>query len=58
MIKDRIQANFRVTDDDQKMVTELRQTILNEAGKVPTETDIWRMALRHLYESQRKRGRK
>lgn len=40
------------------MVQEMRQTVLTIEGKVPTETDIWRMALREFYDSHRKRGRK
>ncbi|MFM7009589.1 MAG: hypothetical protein ACKO0Z_09720 [Betaproteobacteria bacterium] len=57
MIK-RTQANFRIDDEDQRMVQEMRQTVLTIEGKVPTETDIWRMALREFYDSHRKRGRK
>ena len=55
MRKERLQANFRIEPEDQKMIQELRQSVLTEDGKVPTETAIWRMALADFYERFKKR---
>ena len=37
------------------MIQELRQSILSEDGKVPTETAVWRMALADFYDRFKKR---
>lgn len=60
MKKVRLQANFRIEEDDQEMVQALRRVVTREDGKIPSETDIWRMGLLRLYEFEvkGKRGRK
>lgn len=57
MKKVRLQANFRIDEDDQRMVQDLRRVVMTEDGKVPSETDIWRMALKRMHSQERK-GRK
>jgi hypothetical protein len=62
MSKDRLQANFRTTEDAQRMIVELRQSMLID-GKVPSETAIWLKALaemhaRHVRASDKKGSRK
>ena len=53
----RLQANFRIEEEDRTMVRDLRRTIEGPDGKVLSETEIWRRALRELYQRMRK-GRK
>ena len=60
MKKVRLQANFRIEEADQDMVQALRRAVTRDDGKIPSETDIWRMGLLRLYEHEvkGKRGRK
>jgi len=60
MKKVRLQANFRIEEEDQEMIQALRRTITRPDGKVPSETDIWRLCLREIYDRdvKGKRGRK
>lgn len=53
----RRQANFRIEEEDQEMIQALRRTVTREDGKVPSETDVWRMSLREMYDREVK-GRK
>ena len=50
MKKVRLQANFRIEEEDQEMIQALRRTITRPDGKVPSETDIWRLCLREIYD--------
>ncbi len=57
MKKDRLQINIRVDDLDLQMIEVLRRS----QSPIPTATDIWRDALRQMYDrhiSSEKKSRK
>ena len=53
----RLQANFRIEPEDQRMIVELRQSMLID-GKVPSETAIWRKALAEFHKRNMRGTRK
>lgn len=55
MRKVRLQANFRIDENDRRMVQELRRIVMTDDGKVPSETDVWRMALKRMHAAEKKR---
>ena len=55
---ERIQANFRITVGERDMVRDLQRQIVMPDGSVPTETDIWKMALKEFHARKVKVGRK
>ena len=55
---ERIQANFRITVGERDMVRDLQRQIVMPDGSVPTETDIWKMALKEFHARKVKGGRK
>lgn len=57
MGKERIQANFRIDEEDQRMVFELRRALADD-GRIPTETEVWRQALRQMYDRTVRKVRK
>ena len=54
MKKERLQANFRIEEKDRDLINELRRSIQTPDGKVPSESYIWRQALRDMFERKRK----